>query len=90
MIVCDHDTFLPDNNARPKRVVDPLTRCAETAAHKLAKERIVEKWRTSFTHQPADINIDDGRRRLLDERSKGELNLGLALRQLALLSVGAT
>ena len=66
-----------DDHARAQRVLDALLRHAERLAEEAAEQRIVGERRHERLHARPHVDVDHGRRRLLDDRRERVLR-GLA------------
>ena len=73
--VGDDDAVGADDDAGAERGLDALLRQAEAAApaEEALEERIVGEGRSRRAHARADVDVDDRRRRLLDDRRIGVL-----------------
>ena len=68
-VVVGHDDAVgADDHAGAQRVLDALLRHAERFAEEAAEQRIVGKRRHERLHARPHVDVDHGRRRLLDDR----------------------
>ncbi len=86
VIVGDDETGRIDDDARAKRALHPLARHAEAAVpEEAAKEGIIEEGIGRPLLDACAVDVDDTRRRLLDDRRERELHLRPVGGHLALL-----